>query len=218
MKFGGILIAAALAVTIVWAFVSYPQPAESVQAAVPERILIAYYSQSGHTEAVAKAIQQETGGDLYRIRTNIAYPKNAPAMQSQAKAEYNEGLRPPLAEPMPDMSRYDVVFLGFPNWYNAPPAGVFTFLEQTDWKGKAIVPFVTYGLSGWGSSIDDMRLPRRTPSLLRDWLSMRPKLEIAKKLSYLGWIHWESMPQKEVGTDEAADSPPCRAVLRGCVI
>ena len=41
MKFGGILIAAALAVTIVWACVSYPQPAESVQAAVPERILIA---------------------------------------------------------------------------------------------------------------------------------------------------------------------------------
>lgn len=157
MKVGGILIAAALAVTIVWAFVSYPQPAESVQAAVPERILIAYYSQSGHTEAVAKAIQQETGGDLYHIRTNIAYPKNAPAMQSQAKAEYNEGLRPSLAEPMPDMSRYDVVLLGFPNWYNAPPVGVFTFLEGTDWKEKTIVPFVTYGLSGWGSSIDDIR-------------------------------------------------------------
>ena len=174
MKVGGILIAAALAVTIVWAFVSYPQPAESVQAAVPERILIAYYSQSGHTEAVAKAIQQETGGDLYHIRTNIAYPKNAPAMQSQAKAEYNEGLRPSLAEPMPDMSRYDVVLLGFPNWYNAPPVGVFTFLEGTDWKGKTIVP-----------------LPRRTPSLLRGWPFMRPRLGIAKKPSRRGWIRWD---------------------------
>ena len=71
MKVGGILLAVALAVTIGWAFVSYPRPAESIQAAAPERILIAYYSQSGHTEAVAKAIQQETGGDLYRIRTNI---------------------------------------------------------------------------------------------------------------------------------------------------
>ncbi|WP_317381765.1 flavodoxin [Megasphaera stantonii] len=158
MKVGGILIAVVLAVTIGWAFVSYPRPAESIQAAAPERILIAYYSQSGHTEAVAKAIQQETGGDLYRIRTNISYPKNAPAMQSQVKAEYNEGLRPPLAEPMPDMSRYDVVLLGFPNWYNAPPVGVFTFLEGTDWKEKTIVPFVTYGLSGWGSSIDDIRV------------------------------------------------------------
>lgn len=157
MKVGGILIAVALAVTIVWAFVSYPRPAEFIQAVAPERILIAYYSQSGHTEAVAKAIQQETGGDLYRIRTNLVYPKNAPAMQSQVKAEYNEGLRPPLAEPMPDMSRYDVVLLGFPNWYNAPPVGVFTFLEGTDWKGKTVVPFVTYGLSGWGSSIDDIR-------------------------------------------------------------
>lgn len=158
MKVGGILIAVVLAVTIGWAFVSYPRPAESIQAAAPERILIAYYSQSGHTEAVAKAIQQETGGDLYRIRTNISYPKKAPAMQSQVKAEYNEGLRPPLAEPMPDMSRYDVVLLGFPNWYNAPPVGVFTFLEGTDWKEKTIVPFVTYGLSGWGSSIDDIRV------------------------------------------------------------
>lgn len=157
MKVGRILVAVALAVCIGWAFISYPQPAASVQAVAPERILIAYYSQSGYTEAVAKAIQQKTGGDLYRIRTNISYPKNAPAVQSQVKAEYNEGTRPPLVEPMPDMSRYDVVFLGFPNWYNAPPVGVLTFLTLADWKGKTIVPFVTYGLSGWGSSIDDIR-------------------------------------------------------------
>lgn len=151
------LAAAILAVTIGLAFWQYPEPAEQVPAVLPQRILIAYYSQGGHTQAVAETIQHMTGGDLYRIQTDIAYPRSAPAMQSQAKAEYNERLRPRLLSPLPDLAHYDVVFLGFPNWYNAPPAGVFTFLEQLSWQGKTIVPFVTYGLSGWGSSIEDIR-------------------------------------------------------------
>ena len=152
-----LLVAAAMLAAVGAAFFQYPQPTGHVQPAAPERILIAYYSHGGHTEAVAKEIQKFVGGDLYRIRTNTVYPRNAPAMQSQVKAEYNEGRRPPLADPLPDMSRYDVVFLGFPNWYNAPPAGVFTFLEQTPWQGKTIIPFTTYELSGWGSSMEDIR-------------------------------------------------------------
>ena len=157
MAYRGIVAAAAVLAAVAAAFFQYPQPAGHIRAAAPERILIAYYSHGGHTEAVAREIRQITGGDLYRIRTNVVYPLSAPAMQSQVKSEYNEGFRPALADPLPDMSRYDVVFLGFPNWYNAPPTGVLTFLELTSWQGKTIVPFVTYGLSGWGSSMEDIR-------------------------------------------------------------
>ena len=151
------IAAAAIAACIGFAFWQYPKADTYVGPVPSDRILIAYYSQSGHTEAVAKSVQEKTGGRLYRIRTNIQYPRSAPAMQSQVKAEYNERLRPPLSEAMPDMGQYDVVFLGFPNWYNAPPVAVLTFLEQASWQGKVIVPFVTYGLSGWGSSLEDIR-------------------------------------------------------------
>lgn len=115
------IAAAAIAACIGFAFWQYPKADTYVGPVPSDRILIAYYSQSGHTEAVAKSVQEKTGGRLYRIRTNIQYPRSAPAMQSQVKAEYNERLRPLLSEAMPDMGQYDVVFLGFPNWYNAPP-------------------------------------------------------------------------------------------------
>lgn len=159
------IAAAAIVACIGFAFWQYPKADTYVGPVPSDRILIAYYSQSGHTEAVAKSVQEKTGGRLYRIRTNIQYPRSAPAMQFQVKAEYNERLRPPLSEAMPDMGQYDVVFLGFPNWYNAPPVAVLTFLEQASWQGKVIVPFVTYGLSGWGSSLEDIRAAAPDASL-----------------------------------------------------
>lgn len=154
MFFAGLAVFAAISAAAFW---RYPEPAAYVGPTAPERIAVVYYSHSGHTAAVAEAVGEATGGTMYRLEADAAYPRNAPGMQSQTKAEYNEGRRPPLKGEVPDMSRCDVVFQGFPNWYNAPPTAVFTFLEQSSWQGKVIVPFVTYGLSGWGSSIEDIR-------------------------------------------------------------
>ena len=118
-----------------------------------EKILIAYYSQMGHSASVAKEIQKQIGGDLFQIKTNIQYPKNVPGTLTQVKREYVEQIRPQLTTEVKDFSKYELVILGYPNWYDDPPMGVITFLEQHKWQGKIIAPYITYGLSGYGTSI-----------------------------------------------------------------
>lgn len=121
------------------------------------KVLIAYYSHSGTTEAAAKEIQKQLGADIYRIQTNLTYPKNAPGTLNQVKQEYVAQIRPELKNKVKDFAQYDSVILGFPNWFDDPPMGVFSFLEQEDWQGKTIYPFVTYGLGGFGSSLEDIQ-------------------------------------------------------------
>ena len=134
----------------------------------PKKILIAYYSQNNrNTATVAKEIQKITGGDIFQIKTTTEYPKNVPGFLAQVKSEYTRQIRPELAEQLPNFDEYDLVFLGFPNWYDSPPMGVFTFLEQYKWEGKTIAPFITYGLSGMGSSIGDIHTSAPQATILR---------------------------------------------------
>lgn len=58
---------------------------------------------------------------------------------------------------IPDMNGYDVVYLGYPNWWGTMPMGVFTFLEQYDFSGKRILPFCTHEGSGMGHSEIDIK-------------------------------------------------------------
>lgn len=89
----------------------------------------------------------------------------------QARQELREQARPKLKENISDMSRYDVVFVGFPNWVGTMPMPVFSFLEQHDFRGKTIVPFCTHGTSGPANTINDLKaLPLH--ATVRDALSV----------------------------------------------
>lgn len=54
---------------------------------------------------------------------------------------------------MENLDDYDVIFLGFPNWWGDMPMAVYSFLDEADFSGKTIVPFVTSGGSGFSSTI-----------------------------------------------------------------
>ncbi|WP_243388907.1 flavodoxin [Bifidobacterium simiarum] len=62
----------------------------------------------------------------------------------------DRGTRPALAEPI-DVTPYDVVFVGYPLWWETAPRVVRTFLESEDWAGKTIVTFATSGSSTRGA-------------------------------------------------------------------
>ena len=138
-------------------FVSRSAEPAASPAGRAHKVLIAYYSQTGTTEAAAKEIQKQTGADIYRIKTQLVYPKNAPGMLNQVKQEYVRQIRPELESTVKKFADYDTVILGFPNWFDDPPMGVFTFLESQKWHGKTVYPFVTYGLGGFGSSLADIQ-------------------------------------------------------------
>ena len=74
----------------------------------------------------------------------------------RAADEKAENARPALASHEDHMEDYDIVFLGFPNWWYTLPMPVLTFVEEYDWSGKTVVPFVTHGTGGLSGTIRDL--------------------------------------------------------------
>ena len=118
------------------------------------RILVAYFSRSGNTALVARKIAMAREGALFEIRPAEAYPENYEQTVAQAEREREAGFEPPLAETVPDIADYDTVFLGFPIWGMTTPPVIRSFLSQHDFSGRTIVPFITHGGYGVGSSLD----------------------------------------------------------------
>ncbi|HEX9144666.1 MAG TPA: flavodoxin [Candidatus Binatia bacterium] len=135
-----------------------------------KKCLIAYYSRRGqnyvsgrivdlkvgNTEVVANMIQKITGGDMFHIESVTAYPKDYTEATEVAKNELRAKARPKLTGQVENMGAYDVIFLGYPNWWGTMPMPVYTFLESYDFSGKTIVPFCTHEGSGIGHSEQDI--------------------------------------------------------------
>lgn len=119
-------------------------------------ILIAYFSWSGNTKKLAEVIQEQVGGDLFEIQPKVPYTDDINELSGVALQEQNDNARPELSTQVEDINKYDVVFIGYPNWWNDMPMPVFTFLEKYDFSGKTVIPFSTYGDSGFGRSIESI--------------------------------------------------------------
>lgn len=125
------------------------------------RILVAYFSCTGNTEKVAQSIAQAVGGDLYQITPAVAY---SPAdldwtdKASRSSVEMADSKsRPALAGKKINPKDYDVVFLGYPIWWNVCPRPVNSFIEKYDFSGMTIVPFATSGSSSIGNSVAQLK-------------------------------------------------------------
>ena len=91
--------------------------------AEPGRVLVAYYSWGGNTRFAAEKIQQLTGGTLFEIKPADPYPSDYNACVEQAKRECRSGFKPALASKVENFDRYDVIFVGTPNWWSAGEVG-----------------------------------------------------------------------------------------------
>ena len=120
------------------------------------RTLVAYFSWSGNTEQMAKMIQEETGADLFEISPATAYTDDYNALLDQAQQEQRDNARPEISAEVENWNDYDVVFVGYPDWWNDAPMIIYTFLESYDWSGKTLIPFCTSGGSGFGQSLDSV--------------------------------------------------------------
>ena len=93
---------------------------------------------------------------MFHIESVTAYPKDYTEATEVAKSELRAKARPKLTGHVEKMEAYDVIFLGYPNWWGTMPMPVFTFLESYDFSGKTIVPFCTHEGSGMGHSEQDI--------------------------------------------------------------
>lgn len=126
-------------------------------------ILVAYFSRAGenynvgviekgNTAIIAEMIGTYTGGDLFQIETVNPYPESYDECTEVAQQEQRDNARPELTGTVENFENYDVVFLGYPNWWGDMPMAVYTFLESYDFSGKTIVPFATHEGSGLSST------------------------------------------------------------------
>lgn len=122
-----------------------------------KKILVACFSWSGNTKAVAETIRRNVGGDFFEIVPATPYPREYRKCTEQAKKEIAEKFRPALKSVPENLAAYDVVFVGSPNWWGtfAPP--VSTFLDDPAFAGKTVVPFFTHGGGGMQNCERDMR-------------------------------------------------------------
>lgn len=111
----------------------------------------------GNTEMAAGFIQEVTGAGLFQIEQLQPYAKDYNECIAQAKADQKRNARPELKGYPESMEPYDVIYLGFPNYWGTMPMAVFTFLEHFDFTGKTIRPFCTHEGSGMGSSVKDIK-------------------------------------------------------------
>ena len=128
------------------------------EAPAGSRVLVAYFSATGNTEAVAGYIAQATGGDLFEITPADPYTSddlNWTDENSRVVYEYEnpDERDTELAADTPDgWEDYDVVFLGYPIWWYDAAWPVDGFVEANDFTGKTVIPFCTSSSSGLGES------------------------------------------------------------------
>ncbi|RYF76690.1 MAG: flavodoxin [Comamonadaceae bacterium] len=115
-------------------------------------VLVAYFSRSGNTRVIAGLLQRAFGADLFEILPATPYPDEYLVTVEQARQERDQGVEPPLKTQVQNMASYATVFLGLPIWGETAPPIIRSFLSAHDLPGKTIVPFITHGGYGLGSS------------------------------------------------------------------
>ncbi len=187
MKIAKIMMAALCAIAM--PLTSCSQNKKSVnmeQKQEDNKAIVCYFSATGTTEAAAKRIAQIAGADIYEIVPETRYtPEDLDWTDSLSRSYvemHNRTMRPALKDSITDLSAYNVVYIGYPNWWNTHPTIINTFIEANDLKGKTIVPFMTSGGSNIINSEKELReqypgltfgegmlMNGKTDSEIKDW-------------------------------------------------
>lgn len=153
--------------------------------------------QQGSTEYLARLIQQQTGGDIFRLEKDTPYPTDHDALLKYAQDEQRAGTRPALKTPVPDLKDYDIVFVGFPIWWYKMPMMMYGFFEQQQLAGKTVIPFTSHGGSRFADAMPEIKRMQpqanlvtrglaisrtdvasdSTPRAVTDWLNQLPALK-----------------------------------------
>ena len=167
------------------------------------KALVVYFSATGTTAKAARTIAEVTGGTLYEIVPQQAYSSDDldwNDRQSRSSVEMNDPqARPALKDAEPDVAACDVIFIGYPVWWDQTPRIINTFIESHDLNGKTLVPFATSGGSGITGSVRELK--RAYPEL--EWQDGR-LLNGASRNTVQNWVNDVMKRQRR----DAGDSRP----------
>lgn len=160
MKIISIISAAIIAMSISACAQNKSNKIENTES-MNKKVLVAYFSATGTTARVAKTIAELVQATLYEIRPQQEYTVEDldwNDKQSRSSVEMNDAsARPALVGDVDNIGQYDVVFLGYPIWWDLAPRPVYTFIESNNLKDKTVIPFATSGGSPISGSIKDLK-------------------------------------------------------------
>lgn len=104
-----------------------------------KKCMVVYFSWSGNTRFAAETIAKKAGADTFEIKAETPYNRDFNKCCDEAKPEcYGKKLRSIKAIEGLDLAKYDVVFVGSPNWWGtlAPPVRTWVTQNIAALKGK----------------------------------------------------------------------------------
>ena len=126
-----------------------------------KKILVAYFSATETTRGLAEDLAAATGADLFEIVPKQRYTEDdldwTNKLSRTSTEMNNRASRPAIAKKIPDIAKYETIFVGFPVWWYREPSIIDTFMESYDFAGKTIVPFATSGGSPIGDAGKNMQ-------------------------------------------------------------
>ncbi len=150
---------------------------------------------SGNVQFMAEIIQETVGGDLFRIETVQEYPLEHEALVDFAADEQDAEARPELATHAEQLEQYDIVFLGYPNWWGDMPMPLYTFLEECDLSGKTIIPFCPHGGSGFSRTERTIAELQPNAVVSENGMSISRNNVAAAEDEIIAWAEGLGLPQ-----------------------
>ncbi len=142
----------------------------------------------GNVEFIARAIQEETGADIFAIETVQTYPGTHEALLDFAAAEMAANARPALSTRISNLADYDVIFLGYPIWNADLPMPLYTFLDTYDLSGKTVIPFTAHGGSGFAGTISTIASEEPRAEVERNGFSVSRSSVADSRSDIIDWV------------------------------
>ena len=174
-----------VALTILWMPI-FAQKGEN-RYTKTSKIVVVYFSATGNTARVAKTLAGVVGGELHEIVPQTPYTSadlDWRNKQSRSSLEMGDPQsRPAIKAKKENIAGYEVIFIGYPIWWNLAPVIVNTFIESHNLDGKTVVPFATSGSSSIDNSVEQLKkaypgivwkegklLTRANEQTMREWV------------------------------------------------
>lgn len=186
--------------------------ADSETVATDKKILVAYFSMPetdyptnmtqeednsavvidgevlGNTQYIANLIVEYTAGDIFRIERAEPYPTNHDTLVDLAAEEQADNVRPELLNYVENIEQYDMIFLGYPNWWADMPMPLYTFLEEHDLSEKIVVPFNTHGGSGFSNTINTIKELQPNATVIEKGFTVSRNNAEESKSDVINWL------------------------------
>lgn len=141
-----------------------------------------------NTQYIAELIQEATGADIFQIKTVKPYPSTHKELVDYAKVENENKGRPRLSTHIDNLADYDIIFIGFPNWWYDMPMPMYSFFEEYDFTEKIIIPFNTHGGSRFSSAIKTITELEKGATVIKKGLPISRESVDKAKPTVIKWL------------------------------